>query len=57
MVKCTECGAEINLITPAQGAHVDCPSCGIGLEVINNNPLILQTAPYEEVDWGEYWGE
>lgn len=57
MVKCTECGSEINLITPAQGAHVNCPSCGIGLEVINNNPLILQTAPYEEVDWGEYWGE
>jgi lysine biosynthesis protein LysW len=57
MVKCTECGAEINLITPTKGALVDCPGCGTGLEIINNNPIILQTALHEEVDWGEYWGE
>lgn len=53
MPECAECGFAINLASPVQGEIVDCPDCGVELEVRGLNPLTLDLAPQEEEDWGE----
>ncbi|HEY8292143.1 MAG TPA: hypothetical protein VIG44_06630 [Thermomicrobiales bacterium] len=32
---------------------MQCPECGVELEVVEVDPLELQLAPEEEEDWGE----
>jgi len=32
---------------------VICPDCGVELEVMGLDPLVLDLAPEEEEDWGE----
>ena len=51
--KCPECDADIELNDVIEGEIVDCPECGVELEVISTNPLTLELAPEEEEDWGE----
>jgi alpha-aminoadipate carrier protein LysW len=36
-----------------QGEIVQCPDCGVDLEVVELNPLKVELAPMEEEDWGE----
>ena len=48
MLKCVECGSKINLVNPEQGTIVDCPECGIELEIVENNLIGLQLGPSEE---------
>ncbi|MHB9034098.1 MAG: lysine biosynthesis protein LysW [Anaerolineae bacterium] len=52
---CPECAAEIELDINNMmvGEIIDCPDCGVELEVINTSPLTLELAPEEEEDWGE----
>jgi alpha-aminoadipate carrier protein LysW len=51
---CPECGATISLTDDlVQGEILQCPDCGIELEVISLAPLVLELAPEEEEDWGE----
>ncbi len=51
---CPECNAELNLGDKVvQGEIVQCPDCGVDLEVVAVNPLQLELAPMEEEDWGE----
>jgi alpha-aminoadipate/glutamate carrier protein LysW len=51
---CPECSAELNLgDNVVQGEIVQCPDCGVDLEVVAVNPLKLELAPMEEEDWGE----
>jgi alpha-aminoadipate carrier protein LysW len=51
---CPECAADIILADDTlQGEIVQCPDCGIELEVISLDPLALELAPAEEEDWGE----
>ena len=51
---CPECAAEITLADDTlQGEIVQCPDCGVELEVISLDPLTLELAPVEEEDWGE----
>lgn len=50
---CPECDAEIELNDPLEGEIVDCPDCGVELEVVSIEPLTLELAPEEEEDWGE----
>ena len=51
---CLECDAaieaEANLII---GEILECPECGIELEVIQLSPLSVELAPEIEEDWGE----
>jgi alpha-aminoadipate carrier protein LysW len=51
---CPECGTTVflddNLI---QGEILQCPDCGVELEVVSLDPLALELAPEEEEDWGE----
>jgi alpha-aminoadipate/glutamate carrier protein LysW len=51
--ECTECAARIELQNPERGEIVECPECGVELEVIGTDPLTLAPAPEEEEDWGE----
>jgi alpha-aminoadipate carrier protein LysW len=51
---CPECAADIALADDTlQGEILQCPDCGVELEVMNLDPLRLDLAPEEEEDWGE----
>jgi alpha-aminoadipate carrier protein LysW len=54
MTKCIECEAEISL--PAgleKGEVIDCPECGVELEVVNAEKGELRVAEVEGEDWGQ----
>jgi alpha-aminoadipate carrier protein LysW len=54
MTDCPECGAEVSLHDDAEiGEIVDCATCGAELEVVGENPPVLEPAPELEEDWGE----
>jgi alpha-aminoadipate carrier protein LysW len=54
IAECPECAADVALPADAvEGEIVQCPECGIELEVVNLAPLTLEMAPEEEEDWGE----
>lgn len=51
---CPECAAPITLSDDTlEGEIVQCPDCGVELEVMGLDPLVLELAPEEEEDWGE----
>ncbi len=50
---CPECDNAITLEKPLRGEIVVCSDCGAELEVMSENPLVLDLAPQEEEDWGE----
>ena len=50
---CIECGADLELEDVVVGEIVQCPDCGVELEVLNLTPVELGLAPAEEEDWGE----
>ncbi len=53
-VICPECEAEISLADDTlEGEIVQCPDCGVELEVRSVDPPVLDLAPEEEEDWGE----
>ena len=39
--------------TLEEGEIIVCPDCGVELEVISVDPLVLEMAPEEAEDWGE----
>lgn len=51
--ECPECAGAIALPKPVSGEIVDCPDCGVELEVVTANPILLALAPEEAEDWGE----
>jgi alpha-aminoadipate carrier protein LysW len=53
MTECIDCGADIALRNPVVGEIVDCPDCGLELEVRGLTPLALEAAPEVAEDWGE----
>jgi len=54
MTDCIECGAELTLHESLEvGEIVDCGTCGAELELIDTDPVALDTAPELEEDWGE----
>lgn len=53
MPECLECGGSVRLANPVTGEVVDCPDCGVELEVTALSPLTLALAPEEQEDWGE----
>jgi len=51
---CPECEAQVPLRGGLEhGEVVQCPDCGVELEVVTLNPTRLVVAPPEEEDWGE----
>lgn len=54
MAVCVECEASIKLDDTVEvGEIIQCPDCGIDLEVVKKDPFELAPAPEEEEDWGE----
>jgi alpha-aminoadipate carrier protein LysW len=54
MALCIECEAEIPLDAATEvGEIIQCPDCGLDLEVLSVQPPELTRAPEEEEDWGE----
>jgi alpha-aminoadipate carrier protein LysW len=54
MAECIECGADVTLHNDIEvGEIIDCGTCGAELEVIETDPVTLDTAPELEEDWGE----
>ncbi|MFH1425035.1 MAG: lysine biosynthesis protein LysW [archaeon] len=54
MVNCVECNAAVELPSDArQGEIVDCPECGIELEIVNPGTGEVRVAEATEEDWGE----
>jgi len=51
--ECPECAGQVTLQEPERGEIVECPECGMELEVTSVTPLALAAAPEEEEDWGE----
>lgn len=51
---CPSCDAEIVFDDGAEeGEIIECPECGVELEIIALDPPEVQVAPEEEEDWGE----
>jgi len=51
---CPECAGMIEMDEDVmEGEIIDCPDCGVELEVVSLEPLTLDLAPEEEEDWGE----
>lgn len=53
MTECVDCGAALPLNNPVVGEILDCPDCGLELEVRNLAPLMVEPAPEVAEDWGE----
>lgn len=54
MGECPECAADVTLPEDVMdGEIVQCPECGVELEVTSLEPPTLELAPEEEEDWGE----
>ncbi len=53
-VNCIECAGPIRMVDDVLvNEIVECPDCGVELEVIQVSPLRLELAPEIEEDWGE----
>jgi alpha-aminoadipate carrier protein LysW len=51
---CVECDGEVEMADDViVGEIVECPDCGVELEVTNLSPLTIELAPEIEEDWGE----
>lgn len=51
---CVECDGEVELEDGViVGEIVECPDCGVELEVTSVSPLTIELAPEVEEDWGE----
>lgn len=50
---CPECEARWDAGAVEKGEILVCPECGMELEVIETDPVVLEPAPEEEEDWGE----
>lgn len=53
-VECIECAGTVTLGDDLLlGEIVECPDCGVELEVVELDPLSVELAPEIEEDWGE----
>jgi len=54
VIECPECAAQLELALDVEvGEILVCRDCGVELEVMRREPLVLQLAPEVEEDWGE----
>ncbi len=53
-ISCMECGAAFQVEYELMiGEILECPDCGVELEVIQVSPATVELAPEIEEDWGE----
>jgi len=49
---CCECVAKVELNSVTKNEVVRCSECGVDLEVVSLDPVLLELAPTQEEDWG-----
>ena len=53
-IECPECAADAEIREGAMAGEVlQCPDCGVELELLSVNPPQVELAPTVEEDWGE----
>ncbi len=53
-VECNECGGAVEIGNDVMlGEILQCPDCGVELEVVGIDPVQIELAPEIEEDWGE----
>ena len=53
-INCLECGGVVEMESDLiAGEILECPECGVELEVVQLSPLSIELAPEIEEDWGE----
>lgn len=53
-VICVECDGEVDVADDViVGEILECPDCGVELEVTSTDPVTIALAPEVEEDWGE----
>jgi len=53
-VICVECDGSVEMEADViVGEIVECPDCGVELEVTSISPFTIELAPEVEEDWGE----
>ena len=53
-ITCVECAGSVDAAEDLmQGEILQCPDCGVELEVLTLSPLTVELAPEVEEDWGE----
>jgi lysine biosynthesis protein LysW len=52
---CPECDAVIKMDNPREGAKIECPECGVKLEIISVDPFEVDF-PFDD-DWDDKWDE
>lgn len=54
MSSCPECVGSVHIIDNTEvGEILQCPDCGVELEVRSLQPIQFEIAPQVEEDWGE----
>ena len=54
MSECPVCDAELPIPDdPVESELLDCEECGVELEILALDPIVLGEAPEAEEDWGE----
>ena len=48
MLECSECNTKLHLSDSEHNSIIDCPGCGIELEMNEGNLVCLQLGPSEE---------
>jgi len=50
---CPVCETSLGLASPRLHEVLECPTCGVRLEVSSLSPLVLEELPEVKEDWGE----
>jgi len=54
MIECPVCGGILELDSDILvGELKDCQDCGSELDIVNNNPFVVQEAAVAAEDWGQ----
>lgn len=52
--KCPMCGMEINLDGYEETDIIECPNCGIDLEIVSLTPPVLEELAKKDENWEEW---
>lgn len=53
--ECPMCNIEINLDGCEENDIIECPNCGIDLEIVSLMPPVLEELLREDEDWDDDW--
>jgi alpha-aminoadipate/glutamate carrier protein LysW len=51
MCECPMCNTKIDLAGCEEDEIIECPDCGVDLEIVSLTPPVLEALPQEDDDW------